>query len=83
VDNYFTQEIHAKRMTEEDMFLIITVHDSGAWEVREDMVNLFVPELNRIATRKIPELDDFQFTMKIGVGDSWSEAELKAEVFNG
>ncbi len=83
VDNYFIQEIHAKRMTEEDMFLILTVHDSGAWEIKEDMINIFVPKLNKIATRKIPELDDFQFTMKIGVGDSWSEAELAAKVIDG
>jgi hypothetical protein len=65
-------------MKEEDAFLTITVHDSGAWEVNKKHLDWFVPKLQEISSQPVKELDDFEFTMKVGVGGSWSEAELNA-----
>ena len=79
VEEFLMDKIESGTMLDEDTYPILTVHDSGAWYVKEDLVDWFVPELRRIATRKISELDDYQFTMKIGVGDSWTEAELNAK----
>jgi DNA polymerase-1 len=79
VDAHLIDLIEKGEMTEEEIFLILTVHDSGAWEVKDHHVEWFVPKVKEIASRKVPELDDFQFTMKVGVGDSWSEAELNAK----
>ena len=78
VDAHLIDLINSGKLTEEEIYLIITVHDSGCWEVMDHHVDWFVPKLKEIASRKIPELDDFQFTMKVGIGDSWSEAELNA-----
>lgn len=78
VDAAFEARIQEGLMSEEDAFLAITVHDSGAWEVKDEQVDWFVPKLQDIASLAVPELDDFQFTMKVGVGNSWSEAELNA-----
>ncbi len=78
MDAALEDRIQAGLMSEEDAFLTITVHDSGAWEVKDEHVDWFVPKLQEIASLPVPELDDFQFTMKVGVGDSWSEAELNA-----
>jgi DNA polymerase I-like protein with 3'-5' exonuclease and polymerase domains len=78
VDAHLIDLINSGKLTEEEIYLIITVHDSGCWEVRDEHVEWFVPKLKELASRKVPELDDFQFTMKVGVGDSWSEAELNA-----
>ncbi len=79
VDAHLIDLINSGELTEDEIFLIITVHDSGAWETNTDHIEWFVPKLREIAGRKVPQLDDFQFTMKVGVGDSWSEAELNAE----
>ena len=79
VDAYLIDLIISGELTEDEIFLILTVHDSGAWETKEDHIEWFVPKLKEIAGRKVPQLDDFQFTMKVGVGDSWSEAELNAK----
>jgi DNA polymerase-1 len=78
VDAAIEDRIQAGLMKEEDAYLVITVHDSGAWEVKNEHVDWFVPKLQEIASLPIKELDDFQFTMKVGTGASWSEAELNA-----
>ncbi len=78
VDAAIEDRIQAGLMKEEDAYLVITVHDSGAWEVNEKHLDWFVPKLQEIASQPVKELDDFQFTMKVGVGRSWSEAELNA-----
>ena len=78
VDEHLIGLINSGKLTEEEIYLIITVHDSGLWEVMDENVEWFIPKLKEIAGREIPELDDFQFTMKVGVGDSWSEAEINA-----
>lgn len=79
VDAHLIDLINSGKLTEEEIYLIITVHDSGCWEVKDEHVDWFVPKLKGIASRKVPQLDDFQFTMKVGVGDSWSAAEINAE----
>jgi DNA polymerase-1 len=79
VDDYIMEQVEARVLTEEEAFLILTVHDSGAWEVKDEHVDWFVPKVAEIAHRPVPELDNFQFTMKVGVGNSWSEAELDAD----
>ena len=78
VDTHLIGLINSGRLTEEEIYLIITVHDSGLWEVMEEHVEWFIPKLKEIAGRSVLQLDDFQFTMKVGVGDSWSEAEINA-----
>ncbi|KKL28865.1 hypothetical protein LCGC14_2370860, partial [marine sediment metagenome] len=78
VDAHLIELINSGSLTEDELFLILTIHDSGAWEVQDNHIDWFIPKLREIASRKVPQLDDFQFTMKIGVGDSWSEAELNA-----
>jgi len=78
MDAAIEERVQAGLMREEDAFLVITVHDSGAWEVKDEHVDWFVPKLKEISSQPIPELDDFTFKMKVGVGNSWSEAELNA-----
>jgi DNA polymerase-1 len=78
VDDYLMEQIEAGVLTDEEAFLILTVHDSGAWEVKDEHVDWFVPKIREISNLPVPQLDDFQFTMKVGVGNSWSEAELNA-----
>jgi hypothetical protein len=58
--------------------MIITVHDSGLWEVKDEHLGWFEPMLREIASRPVPQLDDWCFTMKVGIGASWSAAELNA-----
>ncbi len=79
VDAFLEGEVQAGKMSRSDAFLVLTVHDSGAWEVRDEHVGWFVPKLQEIATLPVPELNDYQFTMNVGVGNSWTEAELNAE----
>ena len=77
----FSSEIISKKykeMSEEDAFLILTVHDSGAWEVKDEHVEWFEPMVREVASRPVPQLGNYQFTMKVGVGNSWSEAEINA-----
>jgi DNA polymerase-1 len=79
VDALFERRIEAGEMTEEDAFLILTVHDSGAWEVKDEHVDWFIPNLRQIAAKPVEQLDGFQFKMKVGIGNSWTEAELNAK----
>ena len=69
--------IAAGQLQEDDIRLINTVHDSGAWEVRADLVDWFQGVLKTIAERKIPELQDMSFPVDMGVGNNWTEAESK------
>ena len=71
-------KIKKGEITEEDAFLVITVHDSGLWEVKNEHLEWFVPMVREIAMCPIPQLQNWQFKMKIGVGNSWTEAELNA-----
>jgi DNA polymerase I-like protein with 3'-5' exonuclease and polymerase domains len=78
VDALLGREIQDGTMTEEEAFLILTVHDSGAWEVKDERVEWFMPKLQEIAQRPVKQLGGFRFKMNVGVGHSWTEAELDA-----
>ena len=58
-----------------DINLINTVHDSIAYEVKEELVDWFIDNLMKIAERPIPELNNNIFTAKIGTGPNWTIAE--------
>jgi DNA polymerase I-like protein with 3'-5' exonuclease and polymerase domains len=58
--------------------LINTVHDSVAYEVRDDYVEWFTAALKQIGERPIAELNNNQFKMDIGVGRNWADAELNS-----
>ena len=58
--------------------LINTVHDSIMYEVMDDYVDWFVEAVRIVGTRPIPELGGASFPLNIGVGGSWTEAELNA-----
>ncbi len=79
MDTQLEQQIKAGVMTEEEAALIITVHDSGLFEVKDEHLGWFEPMLRETAARPVPQLDNWSFTMKVGVGASWSEAELNAK----
>jgi len=79
VDAYLNELVASGVMTEDEAYLVITVHDSGCWEVKEEHVGWFIPKLKELASRPVPQLDNFQFTIKVGIGNSWSEAELDAK----
>jgi DNA polymerase I-like protein with 3'-5' exonuclease and polymerase domains len=63
---------------EDAVCLINTVHDSVAYEVKDDYVEWFKEALLSIATRPIPEMGGSIFNMDIGVGDNWADAEMAA-----
>jgi DNA polymerase-1 len=79
MNEYLEEQIEAGVMTEEEAALIITVHDSGLFEVKDEHLGWFEPKLREIASRPVPQLGNHCFTMKVGVGHSWSEAEINAK----
>jgi DNA polymerase-1 len=76
---YLEEQIKEGVMTAEEAALIITVHDSGLFEVKDEHLGWFVPKLRRISNVPVHQLGGWRFTMKVGVGQSWSEAELNAK----
>lgn len=78
VDDKLTGWIDSGRMAEDDVYLFMTVHDSGLWYVRDKYVDWFQKQVKTIAERSIPELDNYSFPVDIGVGRSWTEAEANA-----
>ena len=78
VDALLEKRIDDGMMTEKEAFLILTVHDSGAWEVKDEHVDWFVPNLKEIAEKPVEQLSGHKFKMNVGVGHSWTEAELNA-----
>jgi DNA polymerase-1 len=79
MNTYLEEQIKAGVMTEEEAALIITVHDSGLFEVKNEHLGWFEAKLREISNLPVPQLADWRFTMKVGVGQSWSEAELNAK----
>lgn len=59
--------------------LLNTVHDSMAYGVKSDYIDWFTPKFREIAERPIPELQNKSFPVKIGIGKTWTEAELNAK----
>lgn len=76
--------VHSKlrdtNVNEDDAFLVNTVHDSGAWEVKDYLVDWFTKSLKILAERPIAQLGGLSFPVDIGVGQSWSEAEANAKI---
>jgi len=79
VNAYLEEMVDKGEMTVDEAYMIITVHDSGLWEVKDEHLGWFEPMLREIASRPVPQLDNYEFTMKVGIGQSWSEAELNAK----
>jgi len=59
-----------------DVFLVNTVHDSVMYEVRESHIEWFKQILVAIGERPIPELQGQTFKLDVGVGKTWTQAEL-------
>jgi DNA polymerase-1 len=78
MNEYLEEQIKAGVMTEEEAALIITVHDSGLFEVKNEHLGWFEPLLRETSKLPVPQLGNWEFTMKVGIGQSWSEAELNA-----
>lgn len=58
--------------------LVNTVHDSVAYEVRDDYVDWFVAALGAISMQPWPQLHNNKFKMDIGLGETWTDAEMTA-----
>jgi DNA polymerase-1 len=78
MNQYLEEQIKEGVMTEEEALMLVTVHDSGLFEVKDEHVEWFEAKLREISTIPVPQLGNFKFKMKVGVGNSWSEAELNA-----
>lgn len=68
--------IEAGDLRSEDIYLVNTVHDSIAYECREELIDWFIPIFHNIAIRPIIELEGKSFPFDLGVGNSWTEAEF-------
>lgn len=69
--------IASGQIQEDDAYLVNTVHDSVMYEVRDYLVDWFCDVLRQAAQRPIPQLDGRSFRMDVGVGKTWTEAEMK------
>lgn len=78
IDAYLQEWIEQGTLQEDDVVLLNSVHDSVAYEVSDHLVDWFVPLLQGTAQRPIAELKNYEFKIKVGVGKSWTEAELNA-----
>ena len=58
-----------------DVRPVNTVHDSGAYGVRVELVEWLDQTVRTIASRPIPELKNHEFKIKAGWGPSWASAE--------
>jgi DNA polymerase-1 len=65
-------------ISEDDICLINTVHDSLAYEVADHLVDWFTQALNTIGSRVIAEFVNNTFKLDSGVGNTWTEAEMAA-----
>jgi DNA polymerase-1 len=71
IDNFIVE----RKLREGDIRLVNTVHDSIAYEVKNQLVEWFKETLKTIGERPIPELGNQSFEMEIGSGATWSIAE--------
>ena len=55
--------------------LRLTVHDSIVSQLGKKDLNDQLREMKRIMERSIPQLNNYQFPIKIGVGPNWFELE--------
>ena len=75
VDKVLEDFILKGSLREDDIRLINTVHDSVAYEVRNNLVTWFISVLKQLGERPIPELMNQSFKMDIGTGQTWTAAE--------
>jgi DNA polymerase I-like protein with 3'-5' exonuclease and polymerase domains len=78
IDQMLDKYIDSGDLQENDAFLVNTVHDSLAYEVKDHLVPWFKSAMQAMATRVIPELGGHCFQMDVGVGKNWTEAEMAA-----
>lgn len=78
IDSYLVQYIEHGDLSEDDVFLVNTVHDSGVFECKKEVAPWFTNVLKTTAERNVPELSNYYFKANIGVGETWSEAEKDA-----
>jgi DNA polymerase-1 len=69
--------LEAFGISEDEICLINTVHDSVAYEVADYLAEWFLEAINIISSRVITELGS-AFKIDLGVGDTWSDAEMAA-----
>lgn len=65
-------------ISEDIVCLVNTVHDSVAYEVRDDYVDWFKNALEIVSQVPYPELGGATFKIDCGVGDNWTDAEMRA-----
>lgn len=86
IDNMLQTFIEQGQLVEDDVVMVNTVHDSLAYEVKDELVPWFTETLKAVAERKVPELtgfglyaDGYSFPCNIGVGSNWTQAELASK----
>lgn len=65
-------------VSEDDVCLVNTVHDSVAYEVKEELAQWFLESMNTISQQPFPQLGNNTFKIDAGIGKSWTEAEMNA-----
>jgi DNA polymerase I-like protein with 3'-5' exonuclease and polymerase domains len=65
-------------VSEDDVCLVNTVHDSVAYEVKEELAPWFLEAMTTISSRPVPQLGNNVFKIDSGIGKSWTEAEMNA-----
>lgn len=75
IDEQLDSYIDSNQLLETDVCMVNTVHDSIAYQVRDEYVDWFTPFMKAVAERPIPELENESFPIDYGVGMSWAEAE--------
>jgi DNA polymerase-1 len=78
IDKLLQHYIEAGQLAEDDIVMVNTVHDSLAYEVKNEFLGWFQGALKQIAERPIPELQNHKFPCDMGTGRSWTTAELDA-----
>ena len=67
--------IHGGVISEGDIRLVNTVHDSGTYEVKDEYVDMMIEDMKNTLPRPIPELGERQFPCAIGIGLTATRAE--------
>jgi DNA polymerase-1 len=66
-------------LKDDSIYMVLTVHDSILYVVKDYLVPWFTGVLKGIGERQVPELENNSFPMAIGVGNSWYEAEVNSK----
>lgn len=77
--NMVDKMLEEKEVPEEEVGYVLGVHDSLIYDIADEHLSWFIPELKRIATRPIVELGNYSFPIDIGVGQTWARADLAAK----